>query len=58
MFDRKTKIPMTHVNLRLPKHVLAWYRKKFPSYTTEMRDRLMYYYHQSPEVKENNRKKK
>lgn len=33
----KKKGRMAHVNLRLPKHVLQFYRTNYPNYTVQLR---------------------
>ena len=44
MFDKETKIPMMHVNIRLPKHVLEHFRKTHFAYTKEMRNIIIRQY--------------
>ena len=37
---KKPSIAMTHINLRLPADVVEYYKQRYPSYTTGMRDVL------------------
>lgn len=37
---KKPSIAMVHINLRLPADVVEYYKQRYPSYTTGMRDVL------------------
>ena len=41
MHNNTDKIPLAHVNLRIPQQVLDYYKKEYPAFTKGMRNVLI-----------------